>query len=63
MMMTWKCLDLKKNRKAVHKEHHKELQVKIEVDHKVAKVKKTVRIWMKMNLMKVNKKVKITMKA
>ena len=53
MMMTWKCLDLKKNRKAVHKEHHKELQVKIEVDHKVAKVKKTVRIWMKMNLMKM----------
>jgi hypothetical protein len=47
----------------VHKEHHKELQVKIEVDRKVAKVKMTVKIWMTKNLMKVNKKVKITMKV
>ena len=62
-MMTWKCLDLKKNPKVDHKELHKELLVKIEVDHKVVKVKMTVKIWMMKNLMKVSKKVKIMTKV
>ena len=62
-MMTWKCLDLRKNRKVVLKKHLRELLVKIEVDLKEVKAKRTVKIWMMKNLMKVNKKVRTMMKV